>query len=118
MTTPNPERGEVWLVDFNPSAGAEIQKQRPALVVSSSSAGALPLRIVVPFTSWQPNFNQLFWMIRVAASHENGLTNESSADCFQIKSISTSRFIRRLGVLPPATIDLVVATIALVIEEI
>lgn len=118
MTTPNPARGEIWLVDFNPTIGAEIQKQRPALVVSSTAIGILPLRIVVPFTSWQSYFGQRNWMVRVATSKENGLTNESAADCFQVKSVSTSRFIRRMGVVPPATLDEIVETIAIILEVI
>ena len=30
-----PKRGEVWLVDFEPTRGAEIKKTRPALVIQS-----------------------------------------------------------------------------------
>ena len=118
MTTPNPGRGEIWLVDFNPTIGAEIQKQRPALVVSSTNIGVLPLRIVVPFTSWQSNFGQRSWMVRVAASQGNGLANESAADCFQVKSVSTSRFIRRMGVIPLSELDEIVKTIAIIIEAV
>jgi mRNA-degrading endonuclease toxin of MazEF toxin-antitoxin module len=42
------QRGEIWLVNFAPQIGAEIQKHRPALVVAQ---GLMPLqtRIVVPF---------------------------------------------------------------------
>ena len=43
-TAPTPSRGEVWLVDFDPAVGAEIQKVRPALVISLDSIGRLPLR--------------------------------------------------------------------------
>ena len=45
---PAPSRGEIWLVDFDPSIGSEIRKVRPALVVSLDSIGRLPLRLVVP----------------------------------------------------------------------
>jgi mRNA-degrading endonuclease toxin of MazEF toxin-antitoxin module len=38
-TAPTPSRGEVWLVDFDPAIGAEIQKVRPALVISLDSIG-------------------------------------------------------------------------------
>ena len=31
-------RAEVWWVDFDPSLGGEIQRQRPALIVSNDSA--------------------------------------------------------------------------------
>ena len=49
-TAPTPSRGEVWLVDFDPAVGAEIQKVRPALVISVDSVGRLPLRMIVPVT--------------------------------------------------------------------
>lgn len=48
----NPHRGEIWIVDFNPTVGSEIQKQRTAVVVSLDTIGKLPLRIVVPITGW------------------------------------------------------------------
>ena len=50
---PMPRRGEVWLVDFDPAVGAEIQKLRPAVVITMDAeagdqarrpAGALPDR--------------------------------------------------------------------------
>ncbi len=44
-TVPTPKRGEVWLVRFDPSAGAEIRKVRPAVVVNLDAIGRLPLRI-------------------------------------------------------------------------
>jgi mRNA interferase MazF len=52
MTPHNPRRGEVWKIDFNPTRGAEIQKQRPAIVISSDAMGKLPLKIVAPITEW------------------------------------------------------------------
>jgi len=51
---PTPKRGEIWLVDFDPSIGAEIRKVRPAVVVSLDTIGRLPLRMVVPITDWKP----------------------------------------------------------------
>ena len=31
----HPRRGDIWLVDFDPTLGAEIQKTRPALVIQN-----------------------------------------------------------------------------------
>jgi mRNA interferase MazF len=31
------KRGEIWQVNFNPAKGSEIQKQRPAVVISSDT---------------------------------------------------------------------------------
>src|SRR5271165_6362840 len=47
-TVPTPKWGKVWLVRFDPSAGAEIRKVRPAVVVNLDAIGRLLLRIVVP----------------------------------------------------------------------
>src|SRR5208337_3708779 len=41
-TVSTPKRGEVWLVRFDPSAGAEIRKVRPAVVVNLDAIGRLP----------------------------------------------------------------------------
>jgi mRNA interferase MazF len=42
--------GEIWLVDFAPKIGEEIDKIRPALIVSNDSIGKLRLKVVVPIT--------------------------------------------------------------------
>src|SRR5579864_3093026 len=52
-TVPAPKRGEIWLNDFDPAVGAEIQKIRPAVVISMDNIGRLPLRMVVPVTDWK-----------------------------------------------------------------
>ncbi|MBC7705060.1 MAG: type II toxin-antitoxin system PemK/MazF family toxin, partial [Rhodoferax sp.] len=46
------QRGEVWWVDFDPALGGEIQKTRPAAIVSNNAANVTSNRIqVVPLTS-------------------------------------------------------------------
>ena len=48
----HPRRGEVWWVAFDPSLGGEVQKTRPAVVVSNNAANATLNRvIVVPLSS-------------------------------------------------------------------
>jgi mRNA interferase MazF len=62
-TAPIPKRGEIWMIDFDPSVGAEIQKIRPTLVVGLDSIGRLPLRIVVPITDWKPQYSNFPWFV-------------------------------------------------------
>lgn len=111
--TTNPNRGEIWDVRFDPSVGAEIKKVRPAVVISVDSVGRLPLRIVVPITDWKPQFAQFPWFVRLSATKANGLTKESGADAFQVKSISENRFEKHLGVVTDSQVEDIASAIAL-----
>jgi mRNA interferase MazF len=112
-TAPTPARGEIWLVNFDPSVGAEIQKQRPALVVSVDSVGRLPLRIVVPVTDWNPAYGRFPWFVAIPADPGNRLHKDSGADAFQTKSVALTRFDRRLGAVTPVQLEAVASAIAL-----
>ncbi|MBN2023065.1 MAG: type II toxin-antitoxin system PemK/MazF family toxin [Pirellulales bacterium] len=111
--TPAPKRGEVWDVDFDPPQGAEIGKTRPAIVISEDVIGRLPLRIVVPVTDWKAAYANWPWFVHLVPSSTNGLSKESGADAFQVKSVSERRFVRRRGVLVAASVDDIAATIAI-----
>ncbi len=112
---PDASRGEVWEIRFDPSEGDEIRKIRPAVVMTAHSVGRIRLHIVVPITSWQPQFARYFWMVNLAPTPENGLAKESAADAFQVKSLSLNRFQRRLGVLTDDQMDEIAAAIVLCI---
>lgn len=108
-----PRRGEVWLVDFDPAVGAEVRKLRPAVVISLDAVGRLPLRLIVPITDWKPSYAGYPWFIELPGSPKNGLSKHSGADAFQTKSISESRFVRRLGEVTAAQLDEIAEAIAL-----
>jgi len=110
---PKIQRGQVWNVQFDPQVGAEIEKVRPAVVMSRPAAGRLPLHIVVPITTGFPHFTQYFWMIPLAADARNGLAHDSFADAFQVKSLSEQRFVKLRGQLSASQMDEIAATIAL-----
>ena len=42
----NPTRGEVWLIDFKPRIGDEIDKVRRGIVVNDDAIGRLKLRVL------------------------------------------------------------------------
>lgn len=112
-TAPNPSRGELWLVDFDPAVGGEIRKVRPALVVNVDSVGRLPLRIVVPVTDWKPQYAFYPWFVELPVSSDNGLTKQSGADAFQIKSVALGRFVQPLGTVTAVQLDDVASAIAM-----
>jgi mRNA interferase MazF len=106
-------RGDIWVVRFDPSEGDEIRKSRPAVLMTAAGAGKMRLHIVVPITGWQSLFQQYFWMIQIIPNIENGLTKESAADAFQVKSVSIRRFQQRLGHVTPEQLQEISAAIAL-----
>lgn len=82
------KQNEVWLINLNPSIGAEIKKTRPAVIVNDDALGKLPLKIIVPLTDWKKHFEFAPWMVKIEPDESNGLSKVSSADCFQVRSVS------------------------------
>lgn len=86
-------RGEVWWVDFDPSLGGEIQKMRPAVIVSNDSSNRNVNRIqVVPITS---NVSRSY--PSEATITLNSEARKAMAD--QIATVSKLRVRNRVGVL-------------------
>jgi mRNA interferase MazF len=94
-------RGEVWLINLDPTVGAEIRKTRPAIIVNDGAIGILPLKVIVPITDWKERYAVAPWMVKLEPSAANGLSKLSAADAFQVRSLSQERFVRRLGMLSP-----------------
>ncbi|HEY8283576.1 MAG TPA: type II toxin-antitoxin system PemK/MazF family toxin [Chloroflexota bacterium] len=106
------------MIDFDPTQGDEIAKRRPAVVVSSAAVGVLDLRIIVPITGWQQHYARQPWLVRIKNTQRNGLSKDSAADAFQVKSVAVSRFVRRLGMLTAEQLETITAAIALCIDYI
>ncbi len=60
------QRAEIWLVNLEPTVGAEIRKTRPIVVVSSDAVGTLPIRLVAPLTEWKDHFTGNSWIFYFA----------------------------------------------------
>ena len=61
---PQPKRGEVWWVKPGKTAGAELQKKRPYVVIIADAMGNVPIKIVVPLKTWQDRFADWPWVVR------------------------------------------------------
>jgi len=90
-------QGEIWTVNFEPSVGNEIQKLRPAIVINDDRVGRFGIKIIVPITQWKEHYTNYPWIIKIVPNAVNGLTKESSVECFQIKSFAEDRFVQKIG---------------------
>lgn len=100
------ERGEIRLVDLNPTRGAEADKRRPAVIVSNDGANTTAARLgrgvvtVVPVTS---NVERVYPFQVLLEQSETGLDRDSKAQAEQVRSIAVERIGRAVGRVAPAT---------------
>jgi mRNA interferase MazF len=99
-----PKRGEVFLVNFDPTRGAEIQKTRPALIIQNDIANRhSAITIVAAITS---QFEEPLYPTEVLIeAPQGGLRTDSLALLNQIRSIDKRRLGRRLGSLRSTTME-------------
>jgi mRNA interferase MazF len=110
------KRGEIWLINLDPTIGSEIRKTRPAVIVSSDTIGVLPLKVIVPLTDWKDHYEIAPWMIKVEPEAENGLEKISAADTFQVRSLAQERLIRKLGKMDNRQMAQITNGLGLVLE--
>ncbi len=108
----DPQPGEIWLVEFEPNVGSEIDKVRPAVVVSVPGFTNLPLRIIVPIrgTLHARNFA---WFIPINQSALNHLSKDSEIDASQVHAFDVRRFIKKTGSISLTQLEEVRNAIAL-----
>ena len=89
------KRGEIWWISFDPSIGGEIQKKRPAIIVSNDAANKYLNRVqVVPLTS---NTDRLYPSEAIVV-FEN---KKSKAMTDQLATVSKERLIKQVGKVSP-----------------
>lgn len=112
----NIKRGEIWLVNLDPTIGAEIRKTRPVVVLSSDAIGILPIRLVAPLTEWKEQFTNNIWHIKLEPDTINKLSKTSAVDTLQLRGVDTQRFVRQIGRIPPDMMEAIVTAVAAIIE--
>jgi mRNA interferase MazF len=99
-----PQRGEIYLVNFDPTIGSEIKKTRPALILQNDVSNQYsPITIVAAITA---QFTEPLYPTEVLIKVPEGrLQVDSVALLNQIRSIDKQRLIKRLGILESVTME-------------
>ena len=93
------QRGEVWWVNFDPSMGGEIQKIRPAVIVSNNAFNDIMNRVqVVPLTS---NIERCYPCEAYVVV--DGCKSKAMAD--QLVTVSKLRFKTKMGQISPQHLE-------------
>jgi mRNA interferase MazF len=110
----NPSRGEIWLVDLNPTRGHEQSGRRPALVVSvdAFNSGPAGLVVVVPATTVDKRIPS---HVRVEPT-TTGFNKVSFIKCEEVRCISKERLERPLGTVDPVVLDDVGRIISIILD--
>lgn len=108
-------RSEIWLINLDPTIGAEIRKTRPAVIVNDDVIGILPLKVIVPITEWKSRYEVAPWLVRLEPDGDNGLQKISAADAFQVRSVAQERFVRLVGRLSERPMREIATALALVL---
>lgn len=104
------KRGEIWLVNLDPTVGSEIQKTRPCVVVSPSELNDnLRTVIVAPMTS--KGFGAPF-RIPVTHAGKKGLIVLD-----QVRTVDKGRLAKRLGAVSAKTLTATLAALQEVFTE-
>jgi len=97
-------RGEIRLVDLDPTRGAEADKRRPAIIVSNDGANTAAARLgrgvltVVPVTS---NVTRVLPFQVFLSPDATGLPRESKAQAEQVRAVAVERVGALIGTLTP-----------------
>ena len=110
------KQGEIWEIKLSPTVGAEIKKKRPAVIINDDAIGILPLKVIVPITEWNNRFQGAIWMVRISPDSENKLAKASAIDTFQIRSVSTRRFLSKTGSVSAKVLDEIKTAIKAIID--
>ena len=91
-----PKRGEIYLVNFDPTIGSEIKKTRPALILQNDISNQYsPITIVAAITS---QFDSKLYPTEVFLNVKEGhLKVDSVVLLNQIRSIDKKRLLRMIG---------------------
>lgn len=108
-----PSRGEIWIVDLNPTRGHETRGQRRALVISVNALnhGPAGLAMVLPISTVDKGIRT---HVKVPIG-EAGQTQDGFVKCEEVRALSIERFSSRMGIVPTTTLAAVMRNVSVLL---
>jgi mRNA interferase MazF len=101
---PAPTRGDVYLIELDPTRGSEIRKTRPCLVISPDELNQHLLTVIVaPMTIGGQAYP---WRVRCRFRDRAGFVAMD-----QLRTVDSERLSRRLGRIAPGTLTAALAVL-------
>jgi mRNA interferase MazF len=101
------KRGEIWLVNLDPTVGSEIQKSRPCVIISPAEMhDHLRTVMVAPMSTGS---RAAPFRIPITHGGKKGLVLLD-----QIRTVDKTRLVTKLGVTNPKTLALTLQTLQVI----
>ena len=98
------KRGDIWLVNLDPTVGHEIKKPRPAVIIQNDLGNKYsPITIIAPITS--QNIGKIYPIDVFLAKRGSGLEKDSKVLLNQIRATDKKRLIKRIGKIDNETMN-------------
>ena len=107
---------EIWLADLNPQIGTDPGKTRPVLIIQTDLLNKVPhpSTLICPLTTKIIKDSHI---LRVSLSKgEANLNSTSDILIDQVRAIDNKRFLKKIGILPPAQVEQVKENIKVVLD--
>lgn len=105
-----PARGEVWLINLDPTIGSEVQKTRPCVVISPPEINDhLPTMIVAPLTSGS---RPAPFRVATSVAGKSGLMLLE-----QVRAVDARRLVKKVGQIDRPTLSAALAVLRSLFAE-
>ena len=97
-------RGDIWLINLDPTVGSEIQKTRPCVIISPPEMhDHLRTAIVAPMTTGS---RPAGFRVEIEHEHKKGLILLD-----QLRTVDKTRLVKKLGTISDKTLTHVLTTL-------
>lgn len=98
------KRGDIWIVNLDPTIGSEIKKSRPAVIIQNDLGNKYsPITIIAPISS--QDTDRIYPIDVLILKNNFGLVADSKVLLNQIRAVDKRRLVKKAGRVDELTLD-------------